>query len=311
MITRIMPRSGSLLIFVAAMLWASDGPFRVELLKVMPAPLLVLGEHLIDVLIVLPFLLVRLSSLRRVTVREWCALLVIGAGGSAVATLAFTAAFSYVSPSVAVLLQKLQPLIALLLAGALLGERRPSAFWPVALLAIVGAYCISFPHLVPRLFEGEQLTPNAVGVALALLAAALWAASTVLGKYALARIDAQLVMMLRFVIAFVVLAAINLRAGTLPQLALLAPSHWLLLLVVACTSGIVSLWLYYRGLTTTSASVATLAELGYPLAAVLVNAVVLGAALTRTQVLGMIVLLVAVLLLARVRVHTGSSSSQQ
>ena len=41
--------------------------------------------------------------------RRWLAVAFCGAGGSALATILFTASFHYVNPSVTILLQKLQP----------------------------------------------------------------------------------------------------------------------------------------------------------------------------------------------------------
>ncbi len=298
---------GPFLIFLAAMLWATDGPFRVSLLKEVSPTFLVFGEHLVDVVIVLPFLVQRRRALLRLTAKEWLALLVIGVGGSALATLAFTASFAYVNPSVAVLLQKLQPLIAITLAALLLKEKLSHDFWIWALLAIVGAYVISFPKLLPQ----DPLNPNVIGVALALLAAVLWGASTVLGKYALRAVDADLVLWLRFVIAFAVLAAWNGATGEIAQISHLSAKGWMFLFVVACTSGVGSLWMYYHGLTTTRASVATIAELGYPLAAVAVNAVALQAPLENSQIVGMTILLVAVFCLGRMRTEEAMKTQLQ
>ena len=60
----------------------------------------------------------------------------------------------------------------------------------------------------------------------------------------------------------------------------------------------VSLLIYYKGLENTKASVATLAELGFPLAAVLVNWVFLKTTLAPMQILGMSILLFSVFKLA-------------
>ena len=58
--------------------------------------------------------------------------------------------------------------------------------------------------------------------------------------------------------------------------------------------------IYYRGLQHTKASVATLAELGFPFLAVIVNAAALGLFLKPMQVVGMALLLLAVWGLTRV-----------
>ncbi len=292
--------TGPWLIFLAAMLWATDGPFRTALLSHLPASTIVLAEHGINVLLLLPILLPRLSRLRALSAKEWAALIGIAVGGSAIATYAFTLSFAYVNPSVAILLQKLQPLIAITLAWSLLGERMKTKFWVWAILAIAGAYVISFPDLVPRVYEGEQWNPNAIGVGLALLAAVLWGGSTVLGKYALRRVDFPLVTSLRFVVAFLFLLLWQGCTGELAGVANVSARDWSFLCIIAFVSGSISLWIYYKGLTVTKASIATIAEIGFAPAAVIVNAFfIANTSLAPVQIAGMAMLLVAVLLLQR------------
>src|SRR5581483_1958006 len=124
-----MKKIGPYLIFFAAMLWATDAPFRVHLTQDLPSNFIVMMEHFFDVLVVLPILLMNLGSLKLLKAKEWAAVLVIAIGGSALASVAFTQAFHYVNPSVAILLQKLQPLIAIGLASGLLKEKLNSKFW--------------------------------------------------------------------------------------------------------------------------------------------------------------------------------------
>ncbi len=177
------------------------------------------------------------------------------------------------NPSVAILLQKLQPLIAITLAGFFLGEKLSKRFWLWAALALCGAYLVSFPNLVPQLYAGEVFNPNTMGVILALAAAVLWGASTVFGKYVLSSISFQTLTALRFLGAFVFLGILNVVIeGTPPPFSSVSTTDWIFIGVIALASGVFSLFLYYYGLQYTRASIATLAELGFPLAAVFVNA---------------------------------------
>jgi drug/metabolite transporter (DMT)-like permease len=61
----------------------------------------------------------------------------------------------------------------------------------------------------------------------------------------------------------------------------------------------VALFIYYKGLENTSASVATLAELGFPMAAIFVNWIFLDATLSAVQLLGVAILLSGVYGLAK------------
>src|SRR5437016_4800582 len=125
---------GPLLVFLAAALWATDAPFRAHLTQSLASNFIVFAEHGIDCLIAVPILLLNWSDLKKLSWREWCAVLVIAIGGSALASVAFTESFHYVNPSVSILLQKTQPLIAIALAAGLLGERLHKNFWAWTLL---------------------------------------------------------------------------------------------------------------------------------------------------------------------------------
>ena len=287
------------MIFFAAMLWATDAPFRLQLTKDLPSNFIVLGEHFFDILVAVPILIMNWAELKKLTWRGWLSVIAVALGGSALATIAFTEAFHYVNPSVAILLQKLQPFIAIGLAVLLLKERLPKRFWLWTFLAIFAAYIISFPRFIPQVFQGETFNPNFVGVSLALIAALFWGASTVLGKYALETISFKTMTALRFTLAFVFLFVINAYQGTLGIVSSITSRDWFFMLIIAFTSGIVALFIYYKGLTFTKASVATIAELGFPLAAVIVNAVFINAPITFVQIVGMAGLLAAIFFLTR------------
>jgi drug/metabolite transporter (DMT)-like permease len=296
------------LIFVAAMLWASDAPFRLHLTQSLSPNFIVFGEHFFDCLVAVPILFFNWSDIKKLSSREWLAVAFIAIGGSALASVFFTEAFLYVNPSVAIVLQKVQPLIAILLAWLLLGEKLHPQFWLWSIVALFGAYLVSFPNLVAQTYSGETFNPNLHGALLALLAAALWGASTVFGKYVLRTAAFQTMTGLRFVVAFIFLGLLNAWQHTFPVWNTLTPTDYLFILIIALTSGVFSLYLYYYGLQFTRASIATIAELGFPLAAVFVNAYFIPGnwapgtflGLFAGQWIGTLLLLFAMLMLSRV-----------
>ncbi len=299
---------GPYLVLFAAMLWATDAPFRLHLTQGLSSNFIVLGEHLVDVLFVLPILFIGWRQLKNLSWREWSAVLVIAIGGSALASIAFTQAFHYVNPSVAILLQKLQPLIAISLAAVMLKETLRPQFWLWAALALVGAYIISFPTFVPQLYPGEQFNPNVMGVLLALVAAFFWGASTVLGKYVLRKVDFKMMTALRFVGAFIFLLMLNFQQHSFPAPGQFTWTDGLFILIIAVVSGVVSLFIYYKGLQTTQASVATLAELGFPMAAIFINWLFIpNSALSPMQFVGVAVLLFAIWRLAAYNKETATA----
>src|SRR3989338_67291 len=258
---------GPALVFLAAALWATDAPFRTHLTQGLSSNFIVLGEHVISALIAIPILLFNWGNLKNISAREWLAILFIGVCGSALSAVAFTESFHYVNPSVSIVLQKIQPLIAIALAWWMLGERMHKNFWLWTIVALGAASLVSFPDLKPQLYEGEVFNPNLIGSALALTAALLWGASTVFGKYVLRTAAFQTLTSLRFVVCFIFLGLLNAVQDTFPAPSAITNTDWLFIVIVALTSGVFSLFLYYYGLQFTRASIATIAELGFPLAA--------------------------------------------
>jgi len=295
-----MKKYGPYLVFLAAMLWASDAPFRIYLTEGLSSTFIVLAEHLIDVVIILPILFFTWREIKRLNIKQWGAVIFIGVGGSALALILFTQAFTLMNPSVTIVLQKIQPFIAIWLAVALLKESIGKRFWLWALIGIAGAYLVSFPNLVPQLYEGEVFNPHVLGVLFALGAAVLWAASTVFGRYVLNTISFKAMTALRFSVAFIFLLIWNFVNGDISEFASLSPKDWLFIAIISVTSGVVALFVYYRGLQNTKASIATIAELGFPVMAVIVNYVFLDAALAPMQMLGIVVILFAVFRLSKV-----------
>ncbi len=294
-----MKRFAPYLVLLAAMLWATDAPFRVHLTKDLPVGFIVLVEHFFDCIILLPLLIRQWTEIRSLGRKRWAAVIGIGVGGSALATLAFTASFAYISPSVAILLQKLQPLVAITLAAVLLKEKITPRFALWAVLALAGGYLISFPTLNPGISFFGEMSGTLKGVLLALSATVLWGASTVLGKYVLNGVHFHTMTTLRFFTAFLFLLVWVPVTGGGVELASVSAMDWGYLAIIAMTSGVVSLYIYYRGLRDCPASVATLAELGFPIAAVLINRAFLDEKLLPVQILGMVLILFAMWRLGR------------
>src|ERR671918_1452033 len=138
-----------LLVAVGAAMWGTDGILRVPLLKIATPSQIVLLEHLVLLVYSVPAVVLGWRFFRGLGAAQWVALLIIGWGGSALATLLFTQAFAIGNPTVVILLQKTQPLFAIALAAILLRESLGWAYWPCFAVAMVGAYMISFGDLGP------------------------------------------------------------------------------------------------------------------------------------------------------------------
>ena len=175
----------------------------------------------------------------------------------------------------------------------ILKERKTRLFWLWTTTALLGAYLISFPNLIPKLYIGEKFNLNMIGILLALLAAVLWGTSTVLGKFVLNKVNFKIMTSLRFAIAFLFLLLLNFQEKSFPDFSKFTSTDLLFIIMIAISSGVFSILVYYRGLQDCSASIATIAELGFPMSAVLVNWIFLGTTLSPVQLTGMAILLFA------------------
>ena len=269
-----------LLVAVGAALWGTDAVLRVPLLEVATPSQVVLLEHLVLLLYSVPAVLLGWRFFRGLGAAQWVALLVIGWGGSAIATLLFTTAFTVGNPTVVILLQKTQPLFA---------------------VAMVGAYMISFGNLGPFAALGSAELLTAV---LALGAALLWGSSTVLGRLVLRDMPFYALTGARLLLAAPLLAAIVVVRGSLGGIGAGFAAEPGRVVLLALIPGLLGLLLYYRGLSGTRASYATLAELAFPATAVVLNWAFLGVGVSSNQILGFVLLWGAVFVLGYLNAKT-------
>lgn len=281
------------------MLWGSDLFLRARVVQAgWPASDIVLAEHcILTAALVIPLGL-GWRQFAGLTRRQWAALIFLGVGGSALATWLYTTAFTldYSRALTVALLQKTQPIFALLLAGIVLRERRTSGFWVWCALALLGAGLLVVadkdfgPHLLGRVRMEQAL--------LAVGASALWGTATVAGRPLSVILPPMLLAGARFALALPVLALLAIFSAP-PPLAARTPEIGALLVLIALIPGLVGLGLYYWGLRGTTASIATLAELCYPLTSLLIGVVVLHTPITAGQWAGLALLLTAVVALGR------------
>src|ERR1700686_1060865 len=183
----LIDRFSVVLIAVAATMWASDTYFRAQLVgHLTPAQIVVIEDALIT-LFLLAFLLRGIPELRRLDRRGWIAIVLIAVGPQAVATILFTKSFSYGHYAETFVLQQTQPVIAILLAWLILGERRRPWFWPTAALAFVGVYMVVFAQDLTAPFSDLQHGRLEAGL-YAFGAAGLWDTGTGLRPFGLGKL---------------------------------------------------------------------------------------------------------------------------
>lgn len=283
---------GPPLVALGAFLWATDSIFRSDVVKSYSPLFIVFLNHALCLVVALPTLLARPRVFRGISRRDVFALAFIATLGSALAAVMFTRAFATTSNfTTPILIQKLQPLFAITLAHLILKEQLNRRFALWATLATFGAFLVTFGWTPPwQLIATGEAEPALY----ALGAAAIWGATTVFGRQLLAERDFVFVTAARFTFAAVFIAMLVAMTEGFGAMPMALSNDLGPFLGMAFVSGLAPLALYYLGLKTTPASVATLCELAFPLAAILLNWIVLDSPLGPAQLAGAAILLAAI-----------------
>jgi len=281
---------GILFIFIAAALWALDTLIRYPLLfGGVSAERIVLIEHILLVTVLFPVIWTVKARFWEAKVSHVFYFFVIGVFGSAFSTLCFTEAFALINPSLVILLQKLQPLVAIFLASLFLQEKIQTKFIFWALLCLLGGGLVSYRDLsqgLAGLHVWDQVTSAAAfkGYGLTLLAVLGWGSSTVFGKkLSMEGYSEKELMAGRFTMGLMALLVWWFYRGFSLSV---APMAWGKIAVMVLLSGLIAMYFYYAGLKRVSAKVCALAETFFPFCAIVLNWVFLGKSLDNLQLVG-------------------------
>lgn len=292
---------GPVLIVIAASLWALDGIIRRSLFS-LPSITIVFYEHLFGAVILLPYLI---WSFRKegLTKKEFLLLLFIAAFSGVLGTLWFTTALlkvNFISFSVVYLIQKLQPIFAITAAAIVLKEKVTKSYIKWAVIALVAAYFVTFKDGSVNLQTG---TGTVIAALYALGAAFAWGSSTAFSKLALQKRPSLYVTALRFVLTAILGFGMVFVLGQEGSLSSPNLSQFARFLLIAVSTGMVSVAIYYRGLKKVQANVSTLLELVYPLLAVFIDATLYKSFLAPSQYLAGVILLFSIYRISKIQIN--------
>lgn len=294
---------GALAIALAALLWSLDGVFIRPQFHRLPAGLVVFLEHSLGFIVLLPFLVRGRREIKKMTLTTWGSMSWVCLWGGLLGTLFITKAFfSAYDPearttlATVVILQKLQPVFALLLARIILKERLRSDFYFWAVIAVLAAYFLSFAEPGLKLRDVRLIDPAGL---YALLAAFAFGSSTVFGKHFTGKVSFETATSLRFGGTLILALIFILFTGNYRAFPDIQPVHWKLLVLIVFTSGALSMFIYYFGLKRIPASVATIFELFWPLSAVILDFIFNKNTLNTIQYLAAAALLLSFFMIVR------------
>ncbi|MBW3568765.1 DMT family transporter [Candidatus Parcubacteria bacterium] len=289
---------GSVAVVAAALLWSLDGLLRRELYT-LPASVIVFWEHLFGFIILLPFIIYSYKAFRKLSKKQWQAIIGVSFLSGALGTILYTAALTkiqFIPFSVVVLLQQLQPVFAISAAALLLKEPLSRKFMGLAATALVAAYFVSFPDMKINLDTGSG---TLIAALFAVGAAAAWGVSTAFSKYALKDTSSLHITALRFGFTPIFALLFVLFSGDSAALTQITADQFKYLIAITFSTGMLALLIYYFGLKRIPASRSTILELTWPLSAVVIGFLFLGESLSATQALGSLVLLGTIYLIAK------------
>lgn len=292
--------SGAIFIIVAALLWALDGVIRRKLYSLPPLNI-IFFEHLIGLIILLPFVW-KIVVKESISKREWILLIIVALLSGLLGTLWFTTALlkvNFISFSVVFLLQKLQPIFAISSSAILLKEKMSQKFVLWAVVALVSAYFVTFKDGIVNLSTGDG---TIIAALYALGASFAWGTSTTFSKMLLNKISTKTVTFYRFLLTsimalllIIILKPISLHMPTIPQLGLFA--------LIAVSTGMVALYLYYKGLKRTPVHITTILELTFPLIAILIDMKLYNSFLSVSQIIATVILIFSIYKVAQLQNH--------
>ena len=286
-----------LAVVFAALLWSFDGLLRQELYHISSFVIVAL-EHSIGALIFLPFLFKSIPKIKKLGQRGWISIFWVSICGGILGTYFYTKALSfvnYIDLSVVVLIQKLQPLFAISLAGVILKEKLSKRFMFLAIIAMFGGYLVTFGN---KPF-GNWDDKSTIASLCALLASFCWGSSTVLGKHALKQLTFEVVTGMRLFITAIIALVIIAYSGSFSDVLNLRPENYTTIIIIVFSTGTIALSIYYYGLQNLAASHTTIYELAWPLSAVFIDWTLKGKTLSLVQIVGALILLCSMGMLTR------------
>jgi drug/metabolite transporter (DMT)-like permease len=281
-------------IMLAALFWSLDGVFIRPKLYQLPADLVVFLEHGLGFIVLVPFIFIGWNRIKLLRTNDWLAIMWVCLFGGLIGTLMITKAFfaamdGSITFATVVILQKLQPVFALLMARLILKEKLNSKFYLWAVLAIVAGYFLAFGKSGLNI---SQINFFHSAAFFAGLAAFAFGSSTVFGKKIVNHLDFGSTTALRFGITAAMAFILILVTGSFLKFNLIVPAYWPYFLIIVFTSGAAAMFIYYYGLKKIPASAATICELFWPLSAIFLDYVINKNVLNFVQIIASAILII-------------------
>ncbi|WP_426709282.1 DMT family transporter [Cetobacterium sp. SF1] len=286
---------GAGLVSLAATMWGFDGIVLTPRLYQLNVAYVVFVLHLLPFLgMSLLFGKSEIKKIAKLSKADLGYYFLIALFGGSIGTLAIVKALFIVNfnhLTVVTLLQKLQPVFAIILARIILGERIKKNFIFWAIVALISGYILTFEFHWPQLHDSEHI---GIACLYAILAAFSFGSSTVFGKRILNNSSFLTAMYTRYMFTSIIMFFIVLFTGNFHWFGQTTSFQWMIFVIIGLTTGSGAVLLYYKGLKSIKANVATICELCFPVSSILFDYIFNGHLLTPIQSGAVIILLFSI-----------------
>lgn len=290
---------GTIAISISAIMWGFDGVVLTPRLNNLNVIWVVFVLHAIPFLLMNIFLFKQYRNINTFLKQDYILLFFIALFGGTIGTIAIVKALFLVNfhqLSVVVLLQKLQPIFAIILAAILLKEKIKKHFAIWASLAIVSSYFLTFGLSLPSI----SMDDNTIKAALfALLAAFSFGSSTVFSKKLLFNHNFITATFYRYGFTSLLLLILVLATSQTEQFKLTSEVNWIYFVIIGITTGSGAIFIFYYGLRRVKAIIATISELLFPISAILFDYIFNDSVLSPVQLLSAAIMVLAIIKLTK------------
>ena len=280
---------GWILIVIAATMWGIDGILltpRYFSYGFFDVKFIVFVSHLVPTIILSILFFGEYKKIKYFEKNDFIYYGLIALFGGTIGTLSIVKALqlSNFSLSLVTVIQKMQPIFAVILAYFLLNEKPKKRFYIIFIITLISLYFLIFGLNNPTLLPKNNLS----AAFYSLLAAVSFGSSTVFGKKIVNKFSFVTTTFYRFLFTTIIsgiLLVIFSKSSIESARIYFSNSNIYTLTIIIAVYSLSAILLYYKGMITTKATYATICELAYPLSSVIVEAIVFKRILSSVQLL--------------------------
>ncbi len=286
---------GIIAVCLAAILWGFDGVYLTPNLYNLPVPLVVSILHFIPFIIMSIILAKKFSVIPQFSTKDIIIFLMISLFGGVIGTISIVKALfllEFDHLSIVVLLQKLQPVFAILLAYIFLKEALTKRILFYTIITLIASYTLTFELSLPNLHNDKNYIE---AIIYSVVAAFSFGSATVYGKLALKKYDFVTTTFYRFGFTSIIMLIYLIFFCDLHVFTQISKSNWITFIIISFTTGSGAIFLYYYGLKKIKAMVAAICELCFPVSTILFDYLLNDNILSFIQWISVIVICVSII----------------